>query len=148
MDWFDPSINSAKNNFTATFFALLHTTLKALLLPSFQPQNIQMFVLKLRTRGSDRQFATNPLPIISELQMKVSKETAAMVAQLGLDPEEMVYLPDGAVVTVGLTMHELDGKMTLLDGGLELVDEMDRKLKRQKVQRAKTFKKPNNNKDF
>ena len=80
--------------------------------------------------------------------MKVSKETAAMVAQLGLDPEEMVYLPDGAVVTVGLTMHELDGKMTLLDGGLELVDEMDRKLKRQKVQRAKTFKKPNNNKDF
>ena len=80
--------------------------------------------------------------------MKVSKETAAMVAQLGLDPEEMVYLPDGAVVTVGLTMHELDGKMTLLDGGLELVDEMDRKLKRQKAQRAKTFKKPNNNKDF
>ena len=80
--------------------------------------------------------------------MKVSKETAAMVAQLGLDPEEVVYLPDGAVVTASLTMFDLDGGITRLDGGLELVDEMDRKLKRQKAQRAKTFKKPNNNKDF
>ena len=80
--------------------------------------------------------------------MKVSKETAAMVAQLGLDPEEVVYLPDGAVVTASLTMFDLDGGITRLDGGLELVDEMDRKLKRQKAQRAKTFKKPNHNKDF
>ena len=80
--------------------------------------------------------------------MKVSKETAAMVARLGLDPEEVVYLPDGAVVTADLTMFELDGAMSLLSGGPDLVDEMGRKLKRQKAQRAKTFKKPNNNKDF
>ena len=80
--------------------------------------------------------------------MKVSKETAAMVAQLGLNPEEVVYLPDGAVMAAGLTMFRVDGAIEILDGGLELVDEMDRKLKRQKAQRAKTIKKPNNNKDF
>ena len=80
--------------------------------------------------------------------MKVSKETAAMVAQLGLDPEEVVYLPNGAVVTADLTMFELDGAMSFLSGGPELVDEIDRKQKRQKAQRAKTFKKPNKNRDL
>ena len=69
--------------------------------------------------------------------MKVSKETAAMVARLGLDPERVIYHPDGSVTDMQATQYYLDGTMDLMSGGFRLLDDLAAELKRQKAQRAK-----------
>ena len=69
--------------------------------------------------------------------MKVSKETAAMVARLGLDPEEVIYNPDGSVTTMQAQRHYPVGEVAFLNGGFQMIDNLAAELKRQKAQRAK-----------
>lgn len=69
--------------------------------------------------------------------MKVSKETAAMMARLGLDPEEVIYNPDGSVTDMTARVYHLDGAIEELHGGLHLIEGLHAQLKRQKAQRSK-----------